>query len=190
MNLTHVFSDFLSSALPPVIWLAQPTASTRPVVRRLLPVYRPGSQFVFRPCNFVCFCTVNVPYAHRAMFPLQRKVNTQQQFTNIRKGFKQQTPPWTGREQTEDTRYVMNKKNQANLCYTGDTSKRIAGSTRTANGRVCITNTNRNNTAALNNHIRQMWFTTLQQRSCVSQQDSATAHGALKCIHYFLRAEI
>ena len=124
------------------------------------------------------------------MFPLQRKVNTQQQFTNIRKGFKQQTPPWTGREQTEDTRYVMNKKNQANLCYTGDTSKRIAGSTRTANGRVCITNTNRNNTAALNNHIRQMWFTTLQQRSCVSQQDSATAHGALKCIHYFLRAEI
>lgn len=58
------------------------------------------------------------------------------------------------------------QKKQANLCYTGDPSKRIAGSTRTANGRVCIISTNCNNTVALNNHIRQMLFTTLQQRSC------------------------
>ena len=165
MYLTYIFSDFLSSALPPVIWLNHPAASTRPVVRRLLPVYRPGSWFVSRPCNIVCFCTIHVLYAHRAMFPVQRKVNTRQQFTNIRKGFEQWASFWTGREQAEDTRYVMNK-NQANVCYTADPSKRIPGSTRTANGRVCIISTICNNTAALNSHIRHMWFTTLQQRSC------------------------
>jgi len=104
MNLTHIFSDVLSSALPPVIWLTHPSALTRPVVRRLLPVYRPGSWFVFRPCNIVCFYTVHVLYAHRAMFPVQKKVNTRQQFTNIRKGFEQRAPFWTGREQTEDKR--------------------------------------------------------------------------------------
>ena len=36
MYLTYIFSDFLSSTLPPVIWLTHRTASTRPVAHSYL----------------------------------------------------------------------------------------------------------------------------------------------------------
>lgn len=62
-------TSFLSSTLPPVIWLTHRTPSTRPVAPRLLPVYCPGSWFIFCPCNIAYFCTIHVLCADRAMFP-------------------------------------------------------------------------------------------------------------------------
>lgn len=146
MYLTHIFSDFLLSTLQPVIWLKHPAASTRSVARRLLPFHLPGSWFVFLRSVSVLWRLVQL---YMCCMPIVlcchcRRKSKHDNNLRIYEKISSNGLHFRHEGNTQQTRATWWPKTGRINDTVETPSKRIAGTTCTANGHSRIISANLN----------------------------------------------